>query len=158
MAPANYTSSSLKNPGGFPAGGEGSSVAGPAPAVNPATIPGATGIAREGGKGPKRIAPTQVNPSTGQALAGPFGSTIESAVQHARTLSAQQRRDETARLERGLKALTMIEDEVCQEDMKDEETDYDEDEPGLSKGGKGKGREREGEGEGKGKEKGNINR
>lgn len=101
MAPANYTGGSLKDKGvdgidTLIAGGTGGA----------GTAAATPGIARGGGEGkPRRIAPTQVARATGQPLVGLFGSTTEGRVNFAKGLSAEQRAEEKARLEKALEAI-----------------------------------------------------
>jgi hypothetical protein len=88
------------------------------------TAPPTEGIARGGGK-TKRIAPTPVD-RLGQPLVGPFGTTLESAVTHARTLSPQERKAAIVKLQRELAALKIVEgevEEVGSEDSQDDEDD-----------------------------------
>jgi hypothetical protein len=98
-------------------------VAGTFAGIAPAT----EGIARGGGT-TKRIAPTPVD-RQGQPLVGPFGSTLDSAVKHARSLSPEERKAGIVKLQRELVALKIAEDEVEEagsedsEDGVDDETD-----------------------------------
>lgn len=89
---------------------------------------GTVGVSRGGGR--RRIAPTPVSQATGLPI-GAFGESLESAVTHARSLTAQQRRDETARLQRELAAIAQVNAEEGNDEIEDED-------------------EEEGEGEGEG--------
>lgn len=128
MAPANYTGGSLKTSGGLPGIEFGAVGGGGAVAVNTAIAVGAKGIVRGGGMGgQKRIAPTPVHRDTGKPLVGPFGTTLESGIEYARTLTAEQRRKETERLQREIAALVVVENECQQKDCEDNEEDTKED-------------------------------
>jgi hypothetical protein len=92
------------------------------------TAPPTEGIARGGGK-MRRIAPTPVD-RQGQPLMGPFGTTLDSAVKHARSLSPEERKAGIVKLQRELVALKIAEDEVEEagsEDSEDGEDDESDD-------------------------------
>jgi hypothetical protein len=83
-----------------------------------------------GGRGQKRISPATVSVvsgvTSGFAPLLNYGSTFESAVVYARTLTYQGRKNEKVRLQRELAAITQVEEELEgseAEEGNDEETD-----------------------------------
>jgi len=61
----------------------------------------------------------------GQPKGGPFGSTLESAVAHARTLSSEERKAAMAKMQRELAALKIAEDEAEEAGSEDSDSDSD---------------------------------
>jgi hypothetical protein len=105
MAPANFFGGSIANAGGFDrasTSAAASARATPLPAsVSRAPTPGIA----VGGGAVRRIAPTPVNPLTGNPVG--FGDTLETAMAHAMTLTVEQRQTTRARLQTIIAALDM---------------------------------------------------
>jgi hypothetical protein len=83
-----------------------------------------------GGRGQKRIAPATVNGAAGIVSAFTplvnYGSTFETAIAYARTLTYQERRNEKVRLQRELADISQVEEELEgseAEEGEDEEID-----------------------------------
>jgi hypothetical protein len=119
MAPANNFGGTIGKMGGF---GEafGNAVAvidtPTERSVRPLSYTVVEILVPHGGKVQKRIAPTTVNGSAeivgSLAPLVNYGSTFESAVAYARTLTYQGRKNEKVRLQRELAAIAQVEEEL----------------------------------------------
>jgi hypothetical protein len=133
MAPANNFGGTIGSMGGFGEAFKNVVAVVDTPAersVRPFSHPVVETLVPHGGRGQKRIAPVTANGAGG--IVGVFaplvnyGSTFESALAYARTLTYQGRRNEKVRLQRELAAIAQVEEELEgseAEEGEDEEID-----------------------------------